>query len=88
MTRLNALKNKIKIILKDIYETRDDDKLLYYHVCKRIGLEYGIDIDNISFKDVMTNKSIEFPNMDSVRRVRQKLQEESKEYFSSQVCLF
>ncbi len=81
MTRLNNLKNKVKLILKDVYEARDDDKLLYYYICKSIGLEYGINVDKYSFKDVMLNKDLDLPNMESVRRVRQKLQEESKEYW-------
>ena len=74
---LYTIKERCENIMTNIYETRDDDKLLYYHVCKEIGLENGINVDSLSFKAVMTNPNMTFPSTESVRRCRQKLQEEN-----------
>lgn len=77
-TPLERMKNRVRRILKENFEARDDDKLLYYLVCKEYCEEQGYDVDHIEFRVVMFEKKCKIPNMESVRRVRCKLQEEDK----------
>ncbi len=69
------LKNRVEKILKNNFESRDNDKVLYYEVCKEICQENGYNIDEIGFKAVMFDKVVEFPVSESVTRCRRKLQE-------------
>lgn len=73
--KLNKICNRVEHILQNNYEARDDDRLLYYLVCKQICSEQDMNIDRLSFKSVMMNKNIKLPNYESVRRSRQKIQE-------------
>ena len=65
MARLQYIKKRVETILQNDFEARDDDRYLYYLVCKQI-------------RSVMMNKEILLPNTESVRRCRQKLQEENE----------
>ena len=78
MTRLQHIKKRVETILQNDFEARDDDRYLYYLVCKQICEEQGFDVDALSFRSVMMNKEIVLPNTESVRRCRQKLQEENE----------
>lgn len=77
-TPLEKMKMRVKRIMTENFESRDDDKLLYYLVCKEYCEEQGYNVDNIPFRTVMFEKKCRIPNMESVRRCRQKLQEEDK----------
>ena len=75
--RLMCLKEKIENILENNYEARDNDKILYYEVCKDFCLLQGIDVDSLTLRQAMFDKKLILPNMESVRRCRQKIQEEN-----------
>lgn len=75
MDRLLKMQERVKILLETHPATRDDDKLLYYEICKQIAAEKGIDIDRLSFKEVMLNPNLMLPGSKSVERARRKLQE-------------
>ena len=75
MDRMLKMQERVALIMNTYPETRDDDKLLYYYVCKQIASEWKIDIDNLSVKDFLTNPAYKFPGSKSVERARRKLQE-------------
>ena len=64
-------------ILREVPETRDNDMRLYYEVCYRKNIEclgepFGYVIMNL--------KSLKLPPFESVRRSRQKLQNDYPEF--------
>lgn len=73
--RLKKIKDVVKEILEENFEARDNDQILYYEFCKKLCEAEGYEIDKISFKSVMFDKVITFPNYESVSRCRRKLQE-------------
>ena len=73
MGRLNVLENKIRKILVNYPETRNDDNVLIYQYLK----EYH-DIDLISVKDLFLNgRKLGIPSFESITRCRRKIQEHS-----------
>jgi len=65
----------VKSILERCPEARNSDNILYYYVCGHIGKENGIDIDKMSMPRFFLHlKEFGFPQFESVRRTRQKLQ--------------
>lgn len=64
--------NKVKSLLIEIPETRDDDMLLYGIFCYR----YGYVGQSSEFMAVMTNaKRLGMPSYESITRARRKIQE-------------
>lgn len=77
MDSLDRIKTRVKrALIWNEDNCRDNDKILYYMVCRDICSEGDVSVDELSFKDVMYSNTITFPSMESVRRCRQKLQEE------------
>ena len=73
MNRLNTTKALVKTILEQNKETRNSDMRLYYEVCNRINPQ----ILCCRFSDVIMNlDALRLPPFESVRRSRQKVQEE------------
>ncbi len=73
MGRLNVLENKIRKLLVNYPEARNDDNVLIYQYLK----EYH-DIDLISVKDLFLNgRKLGIPSFESITRCRRKIQEHS-----------
>ena len=68
--------NKVKTLLIEIPETRDDDMLLYARFCYK----YGYVGQSSEFMAVMTNaKRLGMPSYESITRARRKIQEQVPE---------
>lgn len=66
-------KEKIEELLLERQDVRDNDLYLYFWLCRRLG----IDLTKITGFDLIRGmKRGEYPYFESVRRTRQKLQEE------------
>lgn len=70
----------VKKILAEVPETRNDDNLLYYHVCREVnsmalGMSFGMVLMNM--------KTFHLPSFKSVERARRKLQREHPEWAAS-----
>ena len=81
MSKLQELK-QVKQIVKSILEAdkqaRNDDKYLYVQVLKHFEQEYKIPVLNARLEDFLTNPLyIDFPCFETVRRTRQKIQEQN-----------
>ena len=62
-------------ILRRCPEARNSDNVLYYHVLSEVGKSNGIDIEHMSIPTFFLNlKKYGFPQFESVRRTRQKIQ--------------
>ena len=75
---------KTTVLVKDILTSniasRNSDNFLFYLVCKHQLDAQGIDIDTIGFKKLFLSlKEYGLPQFETVRRTRQKLQEENPE---------
>ena len=66
MLEFKTMEDRIYTLLRDYPQTRDNDRALYYMVCKTMGYDV-----NISFKDWCRS---DYPNTETVRRCRQKVQ--------------
>jgi len=71
-------KDKVNEILADYNETRDSDKLLFLaYLCKYHGLKQKLGpIAYAQLKAIIMDDNT--PTMESIRRVRQKLQEDGQ----------
>lgn len=70
----------VQTILEEDERARNSDSFLYFKVLKEVGMLYGIDIDNIAVSQFLLNmRQLGFPNFETVRRARQKLQAEHPE---------
>ena len=57
-------------------QARNSDTYLYYILCRDILSENGLDIEKVSLSDgLLYRGSYSLPNYETVRRTRQKLQE-------------
>lgn len=73
--RLQNTQKLVEELLKAKPETRSNDNILFLEVIKKIGTENGIDVSRMSVTELFTSMhSYGFPQMESVRRARQKLQ--------------
>lgn len=73
--RLNYVESIVRKILTDFPRTRDDDDELYVKVCETLNPN----ITYMTFSYVMRSRSsFGLPIFESVRRTRQKLQEENE----------
>ena len=77
---LKTTKGLVKTILTNYPQTRNSDSLLYLKVLQRIAGVNDINLENITIPTFLSglNKS-PFPQFESVRRARQKLQAEFTE---------
>lgn len=70
----------VQEILTSNPETRNSDNLLFFLVCKKVLDPKGIDIESFSFKKLFLSlKEYGLPQFETVRRTRQKLQEDNPE---------
>lgn len=79
MNNLKTIESKVRMVLENHPETRDDDMKLYLLICQKcISQTHGR--ANLSFEEVMTNYAqLGCPRFESVRRTRQKIQAETPE---------
>jgi hypothetical protein len=75
LPQFKTLEKRIKYLLINYPQVRDNDRHLYYLVCKSMGLNV-----EISFKDWCRSN---YPNTESVRRCRAKIQSKYPELQSS-----
>ena len=73
MGRLTRMQDKVEYLLSTYPVTRDDDRKLIGAV---YTVFYGVDV-NAPFKDILLNDKL--PNFETIRRCRQKAQEENEE---------
>lgn len=86
MKKLLRTSNLVKEILTEIPATRNSDSLLYLKVIERIATQSDqpIDLTQISVPYFLCNiKRLNFPYFETVRRARQKVQENHPELKSS-----
>lgn len=69
MGRISKYENLVHVILTHYEETRSDDKRLYYRVLVDEGYDTGVSL----YRYLMNSE--DFPNYDSITRIRRKLQE-------------
>lgn len=70
----------VKSVLKMYPQARNSDNYLYYTICKIIGRRNGIDVESMSMpKFFLHLKDYGFPQFESVRRARQKIQASNPE---------
>ena len=80
MTDLKTTTALVKAILEQDKRCRNSDSMLYYRVLEIIGRRKGVDINEMSIPYFLLNMSgTEFPPFESVRRARQKIQENHPE---------
>ena len=72
MSRVSKYENTVMYVLRRYPQTRADDKLLYFWVLREEGFRVGVSLEHFLLSD-------EFPNYDSITRVRRKLQEKYPE---------
>jgi hypothetical protein len=76
MKKLRDVTDKVKSILADNEQARNDDNVLYLHVLRKCGEEKGIDIDSMSIPMFFLHcKDFNLPNYKSVERARRRIQE-------------
>lgn len=62
-------------ILRRCPEARNSDNVLYYHVLSEVGKSNGVNVEHMSIPTFFLNlKKYGFPQFESVRRTRQKIQ--------------
>ncbi len=77
---LKTTHNVVMTVLQEQPRTRNNDNLLYYTVCKIIGLKNGVNIDSMSMPTFFLRmKEYNIPGFETVRRSRQKIQAEHPE---------
>lgn len=77
MINKEELKNIVDLVhafLRDDPETRSSDSVLYYKILDVYGKRKGIDIESMPIPCFFLQMAGEFPNYESVRRSRQKIQ--------------
>lgn len=74
MMSLRSVESRVREILTEYPDARDDDMQLYLLVCQGCISEIYGNVD-LTFSDVMTNyRELGCPCYESVRRTRQKIQ--------------
>ena len=80
---MDDLRNTTKLVkhaLLNSVRARSSDNYLYYLICKGKLQGQGIDINTISLQEGLLNRSTYgLPNYETVRRTRQKIQEQCPE---------
>lgn len=79
---MKAIKELVQTILKDRPETRDNDELLIALIWGRYLKAFNKDPDKLTARDFLRLYAYEsiLPSAESIRRSRQKLQEEDAFY--------
>lgn len=72
MSRISRYENTVMYVLRRYVQTRADDKLLYYWVLHEEGFHTNVSLERYLLSD-------EYPNYDSITRIRRKLQEKYPE---------
>jgi hypothetical protein len=81
---LYKITNLVKEILEENIQARNSDTYLYLQVIYKVGLLKGINMNEMSVTDFLLRRSsLNFPNYETVSRVRRKLQAEHPELTSS-----
>lgn len=81
---LYKISELVKEILESDASTRDSDNILYYRVLQVIGRRNDIDIDTMSMPRFLLHmKEYGFPQFETVRRTRQKIQHDNPELAGS-----
>jgi hypothetical protein len=86
MQKLLKTSNLVKEILTETPATRNSDSLLYLKVIERIAAQSDqpIDLTQLTVPYFLCNiKKLNFPYFETVRRTRQKVQEQHPELKSS-----
>ncbi len=77
MAKLKDVKKLVKFILENDEKARNSDNYLYFMVINLLADKNSIDISAINIASFLLNaKAYPFPPFESVRRARQKVQEE------------
>ena len=81
MSKLITIANLVKDILIDVPETRNSDYFLYLNVLERTAKQNGTpEPKDLTVSYFLTNaKRLKFPYFETVRRARQKIQEDFPE---------
>jgi hypothetical protein len=81
---LYKITNLVKEILEENIQARNSDTYLYLQVIYKVGLLKGINMNEMSVTDFLLRRSsLNFPNYETVSRVRRKLEAEHPELTSS-----
>lgn len=82
MLDLKTTTNLVKYILETEPKTRNSDYLLYLSVIRKIAAVKGVNLDSVKVIDFLSNESLksQFPPIESVGRVRRKLQEKNPDF--------
>jgi len=74
MRNLETVESKVKEVLNNNPESRDDDMMLYLYVCNAYLKNKGITAGNLSLNTAMTQyRSLGIPCFESVRRYKTKV---------------
>ena len=86
MYDLKNTKALVKSILEKDKQCRNSDSFLYLKVLSILGKQKGIDIESMSIPYFLLNlHGTAFPPFESVRRSRQKIQEQCPELAASEI---
>ena len=78
MKDLNSTKALVKFVLENFEKARNNDNYCYYVVCQTVAMRYDLNLERISVTDFfLSSQTSIFPPFESVRRSRQKVQEEN-----------
>jgi hypothetical protein len=75
MARVSKYEDTVLTVLQEHKDSRGDDKILYYWVLKELGFDTQVSMARFLFNP-------NYPNYESVTRVRRKLQETHPELVS------
>lgn len=74
----------VKAILEQDERARDSDSFLYFRVLGVLGLKFGVNVYDMTVSDFLLNRvGHEFPAFETVRRTRQKVQQQFPELAGS-----
>ena len=73
MGRISKYENTVLYILREVADTRSDDKLLYWYLLREERFNPSISLENFLLG------AGNYPNYDSISRIRRKLQEKHPE---------
>ena len=81
---IGRMKDLVKTLLEIKPECRNSDTVLYKEVLKVVGFANGTDVMSLSVEHFLDNmKLYGCPNFETVRRTRQKVQEQHSELRAS-----
>ena len=76
LRELQSIKKLVISVMEKDPQTRNSDSYLYLKVLEVIARQNGIDLSKITVPEFYTNRQDIFPNTETVRRTRQKVQAE------------